>query len=260
MSEEKQENEFSSNAMKHQIDSYLLWLSKRSWPLSGVLLFFSVVYVFNFISENKVPLSITSPSVVVALPILFIIITFLVVFFIALMMIPSAALLLAERKEKDKGMNFIFFGGGKKNDIFLCLLWVLNPFFIGVSLIVVGFNELSEWVSVSLVLTIFLASMSILMMRMKVVGSQHDCGLRFRNIFSSSTLPIAFQFVVVMLLFFMVASFSYAADNWVLIVCYFSLCIAIGVMQILAAKYVAKSFYSISLGQIPRRLRRKLIG
>jgi len=90
-------------------------------------LFISVMYVFNFISENKVPLSITSPSIVVALPVLLIIIAFVVVFLIVFITIPAAALLLAGHKEKDRNMGFVFFGG-KKTDFLLCLLWVLNPF------------------------------------------------------------------------------------------------------------------------------------
>jgi len=111
-------------------------------------------------------------------------------------------------------------------------------------LIVVGFNDLSKWVSALLILTVFFASMSALMMRMRVVGSQHDSGLRFSKILLSIIFPVLFQLVVVVFLFFVVASFSYAASDWVLFVCYFLLCVAIGFIQIFAAKRIAKSFHS----------------
>lgn len=56
---------------RNQISEGLLWLNERAWPLAGVVLFVAVIYLHSFIHEEKVPMSIASPAIITALPILF---------------------------------------------------------------------------------------------------------------------------------------------------------------------------------------------
>ena len=56
---------------RNQVSEGLLWLDDRAWSLAGLILFVSALYLNGFILEEKVPLSITSPSVIAALPMLF---------------------------------------------------------------------------------------------------------------------------------------------------------------------------------------------
>lgn len=60
-----------------QASDGLRWLDERAWPLAGLALFVPLLYLHNFIHEEQVPLSITSPAIITALPAMF---AFLVLF------------------------------------------------------------------------------------------------------------------------------------------------------------------------------------
>lgn len=86
-----------------QASSGLRWLNERAWPLAGLALFVPLLYLHNFIHEEQVPLSITSPAIITALPAMF---AFLVLFIgvLALFMISPAMVLFTpvrtDRKDR----------------------------------------------------------------------------------------------------------------------------------------------------------------
>jgi len=81
-------------------------------------------------------------------------------------------------------------------------------------------------------------------MRMKTVGSLRGVELRFIKLLAAMGLPMFSQFVVVVLLFFVVASFSRVMDGWALFACYIVLCAFVGLFQLLAATCIARTFHS----------------
>lgn len=76
-----------------EVSNGLLWLNDRAWPLAGGVLFTATMYVFKYIQDEKVPLSITSPSVIAALPIIFALLSFFIAVTALLFLIPTTMLL-----------------------------------------------------------------------------------------------------------------------------------------------------------------------
>ncbi len=70
----------------------LLWLNERAWPLGGGILFVSFLYLHNYIQDEQIPLSITSPAVITALPLLFAMLIFMIVMLSSLILLPTAML------------------------------------------------------------------------------------------------------------------------------------------------------------------------
>lgn len=75
-----------------QISDGLTWLNDRAWPLAGFIFFVPVIYLFNFIQTEKIPLSITSSSVMAAMPILFALILLCVALLVGLLLAPTIIL------------------------------------------------------------------------------------------------------------------------------------------------------------------------
>jgi len=59
------------NYWAEQLTGTLKWLSRYKWALSGFLFVLSIIYLNDFIGTEEVPLSITSASVVAAIPAVF---------------------------------------------------------------------------------------------------------------------------------------------------------------------------------------------
>jgi uncharacterized membrane protein len=66
--------------LKEQVSEGLSWLNNRAWPLTGILLFISVMYLYGFIMQKNVPLSITSPAIITALPVLLVVSIMIIIF------------------------------------------------------------------------------------------------------------------------------------------------------------------------------------
>src|SRR5690606_27110037 len=83
----------SSPTWDSQLTEGLAWLNNRAWPLAAGTLFTSALYLHNYIIEEKVPLSLTSPTIITALPILFAVQVFIIALLVALVLMPTAILL-----------------------------------------------------------------------------------------------------------------------------------------------------------------------
>ena len=76
----------------------LLWLNERAWPLGGGILFMSALYLHNYIQTEQIPLSITSPVIVTALPTLFAMLILVIALLSSLILIPTAMLFTPMKK------------------------------------------------------------------------------------------------------------------------------------------------------------------
>ncbi|KYZ87627.1 hypothetical protein [Alloalcanivorax xenomutans] len=89
---ERTEQAPSSPTWDSQLTEGLAWLNNRAWPLAAGTLFTSALYLHNYIIEEKVPLSLTSPTIITALPILFAVQVFIIALLVALVLMPTAIL------------------------------------------------------------------------------------------------------------------------------------------------------------------------
>ncbi|WP_133490152.1 MULTISPECIES: hypothetical protein [Alcanivorax] len=89
---ERTETAPSSPTWDSQLTEGLAWLNDRAWPLAAGTLFTSALYLHNYIIEEKVPLSLTSPTIITALPILFAVQVFIIALLVALLLLPTAIL------------------------------------------------------------------------------------------------------------------------------------------------------------------------
>jgi hypothetical protein len=71
-----------------QLSKSLLWLNERAWPLTLVILLTAGVYLYQYIQEEKIPLSITSSAVISALPVMSAILVFIISVLVAFVLLP----------------------------------------------------------------------------------------------------------------------------------------------------------------------------
>lgn len=71
-----------------QLSQSLLWLNERAWPLTIGVLLTAGVYLYQYIQEEKIPLSITSSAVITALPVMSAILVFIISVLAAFILLP----------------------------------------------------------------------------------------------------------------------------------------------------------------------------
>ncbi|MGF6125091.1 hypothetical protein QF019_000280 [Pseudomonas frederiksbergensis] len=71
-----------------QLSQGLLWLNERAWPLSIGILLTAGMYLFQYIQEEKIPLSITSSAVITALPAMSAMLVFIISMLVAFIIMP----------------------------------------------------------------------------------------------------------------------------------------------------------------------------
>jgi len=77
----------------------LSWMNQRAWVLGGALLFVAATYLHNYITVEKLPLSIATPAAMAAFPTVLALSLFLLVVLGAMLLMPTAVLLTPTRKE-----------------------------------------------------------------------------------------------------------------------------------------------------------------
>jgi hypothetical protein len=71
-----------------QLSRCLLWLNERAWPLSIGILLTAGMYLYQYIQEENIPLSITSSAVITALPVMSAILVFIICVLTAFVLLP----------------------------------------------------------------------------------------------------------------------------------------------------------------------------
>lgn len=101
----KKEEELTDNKNPspiNNISDWLKWLSERSWPLTCILLFISILFLYQFINYYKIPISISSPVFITSLPVIFGFLVFLLISIIGFFFSPAMILLTPITKAKNK--------------------------------------------------------------------------------------------------------------------------------------------------------------
>jgi len=88
--------------LKGQVKETLSWLSRHKWVATGFLLFVPAIYWYNFISYEKIPISISSPSVVASVPIIFSLMAFFIILMVIYACIPIIIFFTPVKKDCDK--------------------------------------------------------------------------------------------------------------------------------------------------------------
>jgi len=71
-----------------QLSGSLKWLNDRAWPLSVGILLTAGLYLYQYILEEQIPLSITSSAVLAALPAMSAILVFIISVLVAFILSP----------------------------------------------------------------------------------------------------------------------------------------------------------------------------
>lgn len=96
-----------------QINKGLLWLNERAWPMAGFMLFVSVLYLFGFIQEEQLPLSIISSSIITALPVIFVLVLLFIGLLVGYLFSPTIMLFSAVKKNNKDRLIDVFVKPGE---------------------------------------------------------------------------------------------------------------------------------------------------
>jgi len=88
--------------LKGEAKETLSWLSRHKWVATGFLLFVQAICWYNFISYEKIPISIYSPSVVTSVPIIFSLMAFFIILMVIYACIPIIIFFTPVKKNPDK--------------------------------------------------------------------------------------------------------------------------------------------------------------
>ncbi len=94
------DEESSPHGWLGELSEILVWLNHRAFPITALILTAATIAIFNYILVEKIPLTITSPGIVTALPAISALIFFIAACGIIFGLIPCAALLIPVRNDK----------------------------------------------------------------------------------------------------------------------------------------------------------------
>jgi len=81
-----------------EISDSLEWMHNRAWPLGGGAFLLAVLYLYQYIATEQLPLSIASPAMLTALPALLGFVVALVALIIAMILLPTYVLFMPVAK------------------------------------------------------------------------------------------------------------------------------------------------------------------
>ena len=137
-----------------EMSTSLKWLNERAWPLGGVIFLTAYLYLYDYITTEKVALSIASPSAVAALPSIFAMVLLLGASLVILLSAPTILFFVSPRKG-EKAWVQLFQSheiSDRKIVRFLTIVWLLSVLALGIglwlliwSLLVWNPNATSSW-------------------------------------------------------------------------------------------------------------------
>lgn len=95
-----------------RLSAGLLWLNERAWPLSILILVTAGLYLYQYIQEEKIPLSITSSAVLTALPAMSAILVWVVTILVAFVLMPIFVLFHRLNETDQRLSDDFHFGPG----------------------------------------------------------------------------------------------------------------------------------------------------
>ena len=237
-----------------QISQGLVWLNERAWPLSGCILFISMLYLTGFIVEEKVPLSIASSSIIATLPVLFVMILLFIVLLVGFLLSPTAMLFTAIKKPGKQRLVDLLTkpdsGGGrfsipKRIVIGWFLMPVVAVIFIGVVwLLFSTWNVIPKWLVNALVL---LSLPSSIVLFIWLVIREKSLKLKLRDFSSDFWMATCFsvlpQFLIITYVFLLSIRLAQASGDSLVLLwsAVFLGVIALCFFQLIGAKFIAWS-------------------
>lgn len=237
-----------------QISPGLVWLNERAWPLSGCILFISILYLTGFIVEEKVPLSIASSSIIATLPVLFVMILLFIVLLIGFLLSPTAMLFTVVRKPGKERLVDLLMYPGKKDSRFsipkyIVFGWFLIPaialLFIGlVWLLSEKFNVIPGWVMSALVLLSLPISIVFFVLAViKEKSLKLNLGDFSSDFWMATCFSVLPQFLIITYVFTFSARLAEASgSSYLLLWLYVFICVVIlCFLQLVGAKLIASA-------------------
>jgi len=249
---------------KAQISEGLRWLNDRAWPLTGCALFIAVVYLYNFIQMEKVPLSITSPAIITALPALMGLVVFIASLLAGALFSPTMMLFVSIKKgHAERLADLLLRKQDKRQENERRAIWIILRGWLGVIAwfaAVLGlltwsiperwFSEGNPWLSVivpvALVIAVLLFYFLVRRNWLKSGDGNEQAGLLRMKDVSWDFWGMTFTgSVIQLLLMSLVASLSSrraqgAEHELSAFITYWALgSIALGFVQLVGAKYLA---------------------
>ena len=150
----------------------LSWLNQRAWALGGALLFVAATYLHNYITVEKLPLSISSPAAMAAFPAVLALSLFVLVLLGAMLLMPTAVLLTPTGKGRGALIDRMLddAGGNQRWPMRPQLHWIGGTVLIGVlfwaSIWWIAESKQGEWIwGISLMLVALTIVLAIAMVR-----------------------------------------------------------------------------------------------
>lgn len=167
--DEKQQDVKTTVDWREEISSGLVWLNDRAWPLAGAILFIATLYLHDYIHDEKVPLSITSSSVVTALPMLFGLMVFAIMIVTGLVIVPTAILFTPITKQGKSLMDQFEAissteSGGVRSRGFFIVRWLLGLLAFSLLLLAISFlpEEWEQWIGVGALIAVPLSALGFI--------------------------------------------------------------------------------------------------
>jgi len=98
----KRKNYLSSKLLKRQLKVAFEWLSQNKWLATGSLSFVSMIYWYNFISFENIPINIVSSDFISSIPAIFSYLAFFIVLFGFYLFAPAVVFFTPVREKNGK--------------------------------------------------------------------------------------------------------------------------------------------------------------
>jgi len=234
VNQETERNDFSEvEFWKKQITDTLNWLSGYKWAATGIMLFVSTMYWYGFISFEKIPISIASPSVVTSIPIVSVLMAFFIALLVSFACVPTMMFFIpAGEKGGEKHLVV-----PKTNAEFrevaraLWVRWLAIQSFILFALFLIGFLDLDSYglAFSSLILIISVVAVFFLKSISQFKGGMTSVGFGFWVI---SVVSMFFQVMLVVLVSVSVSKYLEGKNDCVVFFAVFMCVVALASVQL----------------------------
>jgi len=183
---------------KGEAKEILNWLSRHKWAATGILLITSTLYLCNFVYVEKIPLSITSPSVIAAIPVISVYVAILIFLFAVVLFVPLIIFFFPFRNEY--GKNYFVIerrndGAYQIKEWRIVLGWFLLPPIICPAVFI---HDWGAFVFIAYIFAVVMTSFWLILLRNLALPP--DCESRRASFWFWIAAGVAFVFQIVIML------------------------------------------------------------
>lgn len=100
-----------------EVNEGLEWLHNRAWPLGGLAIFLAVLYLYSYTIHSNVSLSITSATVIAALPMMLALVIFVEFILVGMILMPTVVLFTPIKKDGPVLISLLNSWGKKRENL-----------------------------------------------------------------------------------------------------------------------------------------------